>query len=174
MDAFAVSISSGIIAKKISIADMLKMGGCFGFAQFVMPIIGYFLATGFLGYIKDYDHWLAFMLLSIIGGKMVFDSIKGGGEEGDISDIPMSKLVILAVATSIDALAVGISLAFLEVNVFVASAVIGLTTLVLCMAGVAFGKKIGGVFKKRAELAGGLVLIALGIKILLEHLFWPA
>ena len=192
MDALAVSVSSGISACRIRTKQILKMALLFGLFQAFMPIAGYFLATSFHQYIENIDHWIAFVLLFIIGGKMFIEAVKELAaskkktddetscdisktqEEQEASDhalFSMRRLVILAVATSIDALAVGISFAVLRTDIWLSALTIGLVCLVFSFAGACLGRKIGSMFGKIAEIFGGLLLIGIGTKILVEHLF---
>lgn len=172
MDAFAVSLTIGMCTRdnrKLMLA--LKSGLFFGIFQGIMPIIGWAAGISFAGYIEKIDHWIAFVLLAFIGGKMLFEAIKNGDEEETECEIYTNKrFLVLAVATSIDALAVGVSFAFLNVSIVSASAIIAVITFVLCMAAVYLGKILGSVFKSRAEILGGVILILIGLKILTEHL----
>ncbi len=168
MDAFAVAVCKGLSMSKITLKKSLVVGLYFGIFQSAMPLIGYFLGRQFAGLITAYDHWVTFILLGAIGFNMIRES-REGEEKTDASLSPRSMLP-LAVATSIDALAVGISFAFLSVPIGPAVSFIGVITLTLSMVGVKLGNVFGVRYKSRAELAGGLVLILLGLKILLEHL----
>ena len=185
MDAFAVSICRGLqMRHRVNVKHMLIIAAFFGGFQALMPAIGYLLGSQFKDYIVAVDHWIAFALLAFIGGKMVWDVIgemreqKDGCEccnkqqesEGEGASLDLRQLALMAVATSIDALAVGITFAFFEVNLLVAITVIGITTFALCTLGVLVGHKFGARFKNKASLAGGIVLILIGTKILLEHL----
>ncbi|MDD4835158.1 MAG: manganese efflux pump MntP family protein [Lutispora sp.] len=168
MDAFAVSVSSGITIKDLKPRHGAKIAIYFGGFQALMPIVGWFLGIGFKNYIEKYDHWIAFVLLGFIGAKMLKESM-----DGDCQHIPdplkNKVLFMLAIATSIDAMAVGVSFAFLKTSIFSSSLIIGAITYVICFAGVYLGNKCGCVFKKKAEIAGGLILILMGFKILAEH-----
>lgn len=170
LDAFAVSVSSGISVPGFGWKQALKMGLYFGVFQAAMPLIGWFLGSSLSIYIVAVDHWIAFALLALIGGRMVWGTLKGGEEEEAPTDLSAGRLVMLAIATSIDALAVGISMAFMDVQIGVAATVIGLVAFVLSVVGGLAGRKLGGLFQQKAELVGGLVLIGIGIKILVEHL----
>lgn len=174
MDAFAVSVCKGLAMQKVRKKDVFIIGIFFGGFQALMPFIGWLLGTRFEQYIVEFDHWLAFILLSLIGGKMIYEVIKGDdGEFGDEKrDMPLDlkELLVMAVATSIDALAVGITFAFLSYPLVQSVAIIGITTFFLSVAGVFIGNIFGTKFKKKAELAGGVILILIGLKILLEHL----
>ena len=169
MDAFAVSICKGLSTGRPRLGHCLTCGAWFGGFQALMPLIGWLLGVRFQGMIVSVDHWIAFVLLGLIGFNMVREARSGDAEELDSSFSPHAMLP-LAVATSIDALAVGVTFAFLQVdNIFLAVAFIGATTFVLSAAGVKTGALFGSRFKSKAELAGGLILIGMGIKILVEH-----
>lgn len=169
MDAFAVSVCKGLSAGRPRLSHCLTCGGWFGAFQALMPLIGWLLGVRFQGMIVSVDHWIAFVLLGLIGFNMVRESRGGAAEELDCSFSPRAMLP-LAVATSIDALAVGVTFAFLQVdNIFLAVAFIGIITFVLSAAGVKVGAAFGVRFKSRAELAGGLILMGMGVKILVEH-----
>lgn len=170
LDAFAVSVSTGISTPGFSWRQGAKMGLWFGGFQFAMPLIGWFLGSSVARYIEAFDHWIAFGLLVLIGGHMVWDALKGGEGESAPADLSAGRLCVLAVATSIDALAVGVSMAFMEVNILVSALIIGVVAFVLSLAGGLLGKKLGTLFQKGAQVAGGCVLIGIGIKILWEHL----
>ncbi len=173
MDACAAAICQGLCMKKASIKNILIIGLFFGGFQAMMPVIGFFLGTQFEEYIVSIDHWVAFVLLGFIGGKMLLDVIKGEDDElsCDIEyKLDIKEIAVLAVATSIDALAVGISMAFLRVDIVAAASAIGITTFTLASLGVLVGNKFGVKYKDKATLAGGIILILIGTKILLEHL----
>ena len=176
MDAFAVSICKGLTLKKLQLDKAAICGLYFGGFQALMPIIGYFLGYGFRDYIEAYDHWIAFILLAAIG----ISTIRGAQaevdeeiQEGDnlySDNFSFKAMLPLAIATSIDALAVGVSFAFLKVNIWMAAALIGVITFVISGIGVKLGSTFGMRFKKKAEFAGGIILILIGFKILIEHL----
>jgi len=191
MDTFAVGICAGLTMKKATIKKMLVMGLYFGIFQAVMPLIGYLAATLFADYIITYDHWITFALLCFLGGKMIAGSFKKegcpdrecpddtcgdrscpGGKRPDNAEASLkpAKMLPLAIATSIDALAVGVSFAFLKVSIAPAVLFIGATTLLLSMLGVKIGNVFGAKFKSKAEFVGGVILALIGLKILLEHL----
>lgn len=175
MDAFAVSICKGLAMRRVTWKQAAIIGLFFGGFQAMMPLLGWLLGSQFERHIKSIDHWIAFILLGIIGGKMLFEVIEGDDEEGEEncdSDKPLNikEMFILAIATSIDALAVGITFAFLNYPVGAAAIIIGSTTFAISVAGVYIGNFFGLRFKKKAEIAGGIILIFIGIKILLEHL----
>lgn len=188
MDVFAVSVTKGMTLKNLTKAIAIKIALFFGVFQAAMPLIGWLLGISFQGYIKAIDHWIALILLSILGGKMIYEfyeSRKEGtsenedtesevsttleGEENNKYEISNKELTTLAIATSIDALAVGISFAFLNVNIVSSSLIIGIITFIVCFIGVIAGKKIGAIFKDYAELIGGIILILIGINIFNEH-----
>ena len=169
MDAFAVSVCKGLAVPKAAARECSLAGLWFGGFQALMPTIGYFLGRSFTRYIESVDHWVAFILLAVIGGNMIRESL-GSEEECSNGSMDPKEMFLLAVATSIDALAVGITFAFLQVEILPAVALIGCTTLILSALGVRIGALVGERFQSRAKLFGGLVLIAIGVKILLEHL----
>ena len=175
MDAFAVSICKGLAMKKAKWQHAAIIGLFFGGFQALMPFIGWLLGSQFEQYITKVDHWIAFGLLGFIGGKMLYEAIKEDGKEEcccckDKEKLDIKELFVLAIATSIDALAVGITFAFLNYPVDKAVTVIGVTTFIISVAGVYIGNFFGARFKKKAEIAGGIILIGIGMKILLEHL----
>ena len=180
MDAFAVSVCKGLGMRKMQYVQALVIGLFFGGFQALMPMLGYFLGTQFADYIREFDHWLAFVLLAFIGGKMVVEACKKGKAEEEkeqqLAQEPfrLQELFLLAIATSIDALAVGVTFAFLEVNIWLAIAVIGSITFLISIIGVWIGHQFGNRFEKKAELLGGIILVAIGIKILVEHLLETA
>lgn len=170
LDAFAVSVSSGIAIPGFGWRQAVKMGLWFGAFQFAMPLAGWLLGSSVSGYIEAVDHWVAFGLLALIGGRMAWGALRSdGAEEEAPADLSARRLCLLAIATSIDALAVGVSMAFMRVDVFLSAAVIGVVAFLLSVVGGLAGKRLGGLFQKRAELVGGLVLIGIGVKILAEH-----
>ena len=169
MDAFAVAICKGLSVKKAGAGHILTVGIYFGGFQALMPLVGFLLGFKFEKFIVSVDHWIAFVLLAVIGGNMIKEAL--GGEDDEVNDSFSFKTMLpLAVATSIDALAVGISFAFLGVDIVTAALLIGVTTFVISGAGVVVGNIFGAKYKAKAELAGGIVLILIGLKILLEHL----
>ncbi len=177
MDAFAVSICKGLGMKKINLKVAVVLGLFFGGFQAGMPVIGWALGSQFMGIIGPIDHWIAFILLAFIGGKMLWEAFTEdedeGEDEGDGKDaekIDLGEYLILAIATSIDALAVGISFAALSVDIMPAVSLIGITTFIFSVAGVAIGHTFGARYEKPATIVGGVVLILIGLKILLEHL----
>lgn len=169
MDAFAVSVCKGLAMPKITVKKTLIVGVWFGGFQALMPTLGYFLGVQFRDKITAIDHWIAFILLGIIGANMIKEACSGECEEENES-LDIKTMFLLAVATSIDALAVGITFAFLNVHLIAAVSFIGVTTFTLSAVGVKIGNIFGTKYKSKAELAGGVILILLGCKILLEHL----
>jgi len=170
MDAFAVSVVTGSVYRELHVRHVLRMALFFGGFQAVMPVIGFLAGLGFRDYISSYDHWIAFGLLAFVGGKMVYESVKIESAEKNLDPSNLLILLALAVATSIDALAVGITLSLLDTPIAVDATVIGLVTFALSYAGVAIGKRFGHFFESRIEVFGGLILIAIGVQILVEHL----
>lgn len=175
MDAFAVSLCKGLGMKKINYRHGLIIALFFGVFQGIMPLIGWLLGTQFERYITSVDHWIAFVLLAYIGGKMVWDALHEKEDEKEALDdlsqkLDVKELFVLAIATSIDALAVGITFAFLQVNIVPAVSLIAVITFTISFVGVLIGNKFGNRFQSKAEIAGGVVLILIGVKILLEHL----
>lgn len=169
MDAFAVSICKGLSVRRLQPRYMLSTALWFGGFQALMPLLGYFLAVSFSGFVAGVDHWIAFMLLGIIGGKMVIESFHKDEDCEFHPDFSFRTMLILAVATSIDALAVGVSLAFVGADIWSSVLVIGLMTAAFSAVGVWLGKVFGGCFKSKAEFLGGAILVVIGVKILLEH-----
>jgi putative Mn2+ efflux pump MntP len=189
MDAFAVSITLGLSVQKPTLKEIIIPGLYFGIFQALMPAIGYFAGLYFTNKIQSLDHWIAFVLLGFIGGKMIKDSFskETGKNETDKDQtdtnqankteakaypFQFAKMIVLAIATSIDALAVGITFAFFMINIFKAILITGITTFIIATCGVKIGNIFGIKFKSKAELAGGIILILLGIKIVIEHLFF--
>ena len=174
MDAFAVSVCKGLGMRRLNKKQALIIGLYFGGFQASMPLIGWLLGSQFQKYITSIDHWIAFILLSFIGGKMMIEAIREWNEEEtvDVMDAPLDhkNMLVLAVATSIDALAVGITFAFLDTPIIEAITIIGITTMVISIIGVVVGNFFGSRYKSKAEFIGGLILVLLGLKILLEHL----
>lgn len=175
MDAFAVTIAKSLSINNIKNSEILKIAGAFGLFQGVMPLIGWVVGIKFQSYIMAFDHWVALILLTFIGGKMLFEALGDDKNAGEVAiaksedRIPIKTLLILSIATSIDALAVGVSLAFLNVSIIIASSIIAITTFILCIVAVYIGKLFGAVMEKRAEILGGVILIIIGVKIFLEH-----
>ena len=184
MDAFAVSVCKGLGMRAINYRHALVIALFFGGFQALMPLLGWALGSQFASFVTPVDHWIAFVLLACIGGKMLWDAFHEDGREEERpaqgacdgrcevagERLDLRELVMLAVATSIDALAVGITFAFLEINIWLAVGVIGVTTFVLSFAGVVIGNRFGARYERGASIVGGVVLIAIGLKILVEHL----
>lgn len=169
MDAFAVSICKGLSMKKLDWKKAFIIALYFGAFQGLMPVIGYFLGATFSDLVTSIDHWIAFALLSIIGGNMIKESFDDEEEKRN-DNVDFKKMIVLAIATSIDALAVGITFAFLKTNIVLSVVLIGIITFVISLLGVNIGNKFGDKFQNKAELSGGIILILIGLKILLEHL----
>ncbi len=176
MDAFAVSVSSGICIADMKFKHALRTAFAFGLFQFIMPLLGYAAGSSFANLIQTWDHWLAFGLLAFVGGKMLIESLSikdaASCTEEELAKknvLNLKVLLIMSVATSIDALAVGISYSLIQAPIWLASSIIGVITFVLCLLGCEFGKRLGAKFERGAEVLGGVVLLGIGVKILLEH-----
>lgn len=169
MDAFAVSICKGLSMKKMNWKKAVIIGLYFGAFQAIMPTLGYFLGSGFDSLVTSIDHWIVFILLLFIGLNMIKDSFSKEIDDSN-DNIDFKTMLILALATSIDALAVGITFAFLDVNIVLAFSIIGIITFVLSIIGVKIGNKFGDKYESKAQFLGGLILIFIGLKILLEHI----
>ncbi|MCM1227162.1 MAG: manganese efflux pump MntP family protein [Clostridium sp.] len=173
MDAFAVSVTNGLCHKDIKLGKTFMTGACFGGFQGLMPLIGYFLGIGFAKYITAFDHIIALILLGFIGGQMIFESFKKDEEENKAVCLTAKMLFMQGIATSIDALAVGVSFAALkDVNIAFAAAAICCITFAFSIAGVYIGKKFGTALNNKAQLVGGLILVGIGVKIFIEHTFF--
>ena len=170
MDAFAVSVCKGLKMRKVDFKYTLIIAFFFGFFQAAMPTIGWLAGRQFESYINSVDHWIAFVLLAFIGSKMVWDALHEDGADDSAIVYDFKEITMLAVATSIDALAVGVSFAFLEVSIIPSASAIGIITFLLSIVGVMIGNRFGMKFKTKAEVAGGIILILIGLKILLEGL----
>ena len=170
MDAFAVSVVTGSIYRELKVRHALRMALFFGGFQAGMPIIGFLAGLSLRGLISAYDHWIAFGLLMFVGGKMIYESLKIESAEKNLDPSNLLVLLALSVATSIDALAIGITLSMLTTSIMGAAAVIGLVTFALSYAGILIGKRFGHFFESKIEILGGLILIAIGIKIVIQHL----
>lgn len=170
MDAFAVSISCGISMVKLKLRPALRISLAFGAFQAIMPILGYLAGLSIRALIQRFDHWIAFFLLAFIGCKMIYESLfmDGNGKKVDVDNL--ATLLILSIATSIDALAVGVSLSLLKVNILSPAVIIGVVTFLISFAGTVTGTRFGHLFERKMEVVGGLILIGIGLKILLEHL----
>ena len=170
-DAFAVALTKGLHMRRFNLRHAVIIAFTFGLFQAVMPLVGWLLGTQFARYITEFDHWVAFGLLLLVGGKMLWEAFSAHEDtERDFDRLDVRQLIVLAVATSIDALAVGITFAFVEVSIGWAVALIGVTTAVLAFVGVVVGRRVGARFGKPAEIVGGVVLILIGTRILLQHL----
>lgn len=171
MDAFAVSICKGMATQHVSAKHMCIAGLWFGGFQMLMPLAGYFLGSTFARYIQKYDHWIAFCLLSAIGVNMIVEAVRGKeDEEAENNSFAPLTMFLMAIATSIDALAVGVTFAFLNVSIWSAVGIIGIVTFAFSADGVKIGSVFGGLFRSKAEIAGGIILIIIGLRILLSHL----
>ena len=170
MDAFAVAVCKGLAMPRMRWRQGAAIAVSFGFFQAAMPVLGWLLGRQFESYITNIDHWIAFVLLGLIGGKMIWDAFHEDEETGTEEHFSWKELLVLSVATSIDAMAVGVTFAFLQVDILPAVTLIGCTTCVLSLMGVCIGRKFGGALKSKSALAGGVILCLIGLKILLEHL----
>lgn len=174
MDAFAVSVCKGLAMRRVNKKQAFVIGLFFGGFQALMPLLGWTLGIQFEQYITSIDHWIAFILLGFIGGKMIVEAVKPDDESVEVKEMDpplnIKEMFVLAIATSIDALAVGITFAFLDYPIVESIIIIGITTFVISIIGVYIGNFFGSMYKKKAELAGGIILVLLGVKILLEHL----
>lgn len=171
MDSVAVSIAIGAKYKKLLFLKISFIAAVFGIFQGIMPLAGYLLGISFAEYVQAYSHWIAFVLLAGLGGKMLYEAYKDEFDE-EVSDLSHKTLITLAIATSIDAMAVGVTFAFMQTEILFASAVIAFVTFALCLIAVYIGKKLGSLLESKAEALGGIILIALGFKILAEHAGW--
>jgi putative Mn2+ efflux pump MntP len=182
MDAFAVSVSSAACTKNLTRFHMLRASFAFGLFQFLMPLVGWFIGASFNSYIRSFDHWIAFALLAFVGGKMLIEVFQEWKEDPDADSCPVDEeekkrdlsskriVLLLAIATSIDALAVGMSFSVIGREALLPSVIIGFVTFFICLSGFFFGKKLGILFGRYAQLAGGCILIGIGIRILLQHI----
>ncbi|HEY5583741.1 MAG TPA: manganese efflux pump MntP family protein [Ruminiclostridium sp.] len=173
MDAAAVSISNSLCIRKITLKHVLQMALMFALFQGIMPLVGYFTANAFKNIISQFDHWIVLILLTIIGGKMIREAIKANvDQECSRFSLTFKLLLVQAVATSIDALAVGVSFSALKVNIYYAISIISLITFICCIIAVLISKRFGNVLGKRAGIVGGIILIVIGLKIFIEHMFF--
>jgi len=173
MDCFVVSIACGMAMKKIKLWPTIKIAFFFGFFQAAMPLIGWVVGSRFRIYVENFDHWIAFLILTLLGARMIHENFKvQHTDQKKLNPYKLSVILTLAVATSIDALAVGFTFAFLKINLWLAIFIIGITSLLISIFGILFGHKYCCKFNVPAELLGGIVLIGIGIKILLEHLYF--
>ena len=171
MDAFAVAIGTGVVIRKLSFGHVFRLSFHFGLFQFFMPIIGWLIGGTVSNYMINYGHWIAFCLLVWIGGKMIRDSFKETGKLAQVDPTRGMRLILLSVATSIDALAVGISFAFLNITILYPSIIIGIVASIMTITGMMFGESLRKIAGKKVGILGGFILIGIGIKILIEHLF---
>lgn len=173
MDAFAVSVTNGMCVKNMTLKKVLPFALAFGIAQGLMPCIGWLAGQAFTQFITSIDHWLALILLGFIGGKMIYEAVKDlrCPEEAKPIELTFKIIILQAIATSIDALAVGISLAAMQVNILTSALLIAGVTFILCVAGAFIGKKFGSLLKEKAEILGGIILVLIGLKIFVEHVF---
>lgn len=169
MDAFAVSITKGITLKKINLSIAIKIAFFFGLFQAIMPLIGWLFGMNFELYIRSIDHWIAVILLSFLGIKMILDAISDDTKNDTTTYLNNKELIVLSIATSIDALAIGVTFAFLNIDIIPVCISIGIITFLVCFIGVLIGKKIGSLFKNYAQIVGGVILILIGLNILNEH-----
>lgn len=169
MDSVAVSIAIGSKYKELLLSKALFAAAVFGFFQGAMPIAGYFIGISFAEYVQSFDHWIAFVLLVGLGGKMLYEAYQNEFDD-EVTDLSNKTLITLGIATSIDAMAIGVTFAFLQTDIYTAASVIALVTFVLCVIAVYVGKKLGSLLESKAEMLGGIILIGLGCKILIEHL----
>lgn len=170
MDAFAVSVASGVTLKKERLYNALKMALAFGVFQMMMPILGWLSGMRLREIISGIDHFVAFALLALVGSKMIYESAKIGGLDRVTSPFALKTLLVLSVATSIDALAIGLSFAFLKIAILMPVAIIGVITFILSFIGIFIGERFGHFFERKIEAVGGVILILIGLKILVEHL----
>ena len=169
-DTFAVSVSSGLILKKIDFINATKIAITLAVFQAAMPLIGWLAGSGMKNYAENFDHWIAFGILALLGGKMIYESFKTDPEDRNFNPLDFKVMIGMAIATSIDALVVGFSFALLNYKILVSVGIIGFITYVVAMLGMLFGKKIGARMGRRMEILGGVMLFLIGLKILIEHL----
>lgn len=172
MDAFAVSICKGLAMRRMNYKKAIIIAAFFGVFQALMPALGYVLGTTFANKIAAIDHWIAFILLALIGANMIKEALSSDDDECQDDSLRLGDLIMLSIATSIDALAVGITFAFFNVTLLLSVSMIGIITFIICVIGVKVGNVFGEKYKSKAELAGGLILIVMGAKILIDHLFF--
>lgn len=172
MDAFAVSICKGLAMRRMNYKKAIIIAAFFGVFQALMPALGYVLGTTFANKIAAIDHWIAFILLALIGANMIKEALSSDDDECQDDSLRLGDLIMLSIATSIDALAVGITFAFFNVSLLLSVSMIGIITFIICVIGVKVGNVFGEKYKSKAKLAGGLILIVMGAKILIDHLFF--
>jgi len=168
IDSFSVSVANGLANKTFKIREALKISAFFGFFQGIMPVIGWVAGESVADLISGFDHWIAFLILTLVGVKMIYGAIRNKSQNF-IKSLNIKVLLILSIATSIDALAVGLTLSFLEISVLFPALVIGVVTFLLCFLGVFVGSRFGSILKNKVKILGGLILIGIGLQILLEH-----
>jgi len=169
-DTFAVSVSSGLVLPKIDFKNATKIAITLAIFQAAMPVIGWLAGSGIKNYAENFDHWIAFTILGLLGGKMIYESLSTHPEDRSFNPLDVKVMIGMAIATSIDALIVGFSFALLNYRIMVSIGIIGSVTYIVAMLGMLFGKKIGARMGRRMEMLGGVMLILIGLKILLEHL----
>lgn len=169
-DTFAVSVSSGLILRKIDFFNATKIAVTLAIFQAAMPVVGWIAGSGIKGYAENFDHWIAFGILTILGGKMIYESFKTDPEDRSFNPLDIRVMIGMAIATSIDALIVGFSFALLNYKIVISVGIIGIVTYIVAMLGMLFGKKIGARMGRRMEILGGIMLFLIGLKILIEHL----
>ncbi|MFA8436390.1 MAG: manganese efflux pump MntP family protein [Marinifilaceae bacterium] len=172
VDSFAASVSSGLAIKRIQFLQAVKIAFFLAVFQAGMPLIGWYAGLGLKDIIKEYDHWIAFGLLSALGAKMIWESINGKDEENNFNPLKLMVLIGISIATSIDALVIGVSFALLDLAIIIPILAIGIVTFIASMLGMLLGKKLGDKFSQKFEILGGIVLIGIGLRILIEHLFF--
>ena len=172
MDSLAVSVTGGAVIRNCTVCNMVKIGSFMGITQATMTVLGYLAGVGFQKYITAFDHWIAFVLLLYLGGKMIYDSTQEEDEDCKTNPLCNETLFGLSIATSIDALAIGISLAILKSDIIIQASLIGIITFLMSVSGVYFGSRFGRKVDLKLDLIGGLILIGIGAKILIEHLFF--
>ncbi|MEI6764954.1 MAG: manganese efflux pump MntP family protein [Bacteroidota bacterium] len=170
-DTFAVSVSTGLVVNNIRFWQGVRFALVMAILQTLMPFAGWFAGSQVASYISNYDHWIAFGLLSVLGIKMILESFKKDKEESSFNPLKLTVMLGIAIATSIDALVVGVSFAMIQMNIYLSILIIGFVTFLVSMIGMLFGKKVGSRFGKRMEIIGGIILIGIGVKILLSHLY---
>lgn len=169
-DTFAVCVSAGISKPKIQFIEAIKVASIFALSQGILPFVGWLIGKQVAHFMQDFDHWIAFLVLAIIGGKMIFEAFKNDDEAKNIDFDKLTTLIVLGIATSIDALTVGFSFAIINYNIYISSIIFGIQTGFTAMVGMLVGKKVGSKLGRRSEIIGGLILIGIGTKILIEHL----
>jgi putative Mn2+ efflux pump MntP len=170
-DTLAVSVTTGLAIKRIRFFQAIRIALVLAVFQAAMPLLGWFLGIQIREFILEFDHWIAFILLLLIGGKMILESFKKDEEKKEFNPLKILVLIGIAIATSIDALIVGVSFAFIDIDIFLSVMIIGFSTFMVAMIGVFIGKKTGSLFGKKVEILGGVILIGIGLKILIEHIF---